>query len=186
LEVPTVPLVPTKIAAIEDPSAENRTFNAFIMPRFVTTVAQAPSFSHPALVHGGRRMMVALEYMHARSIAHLDIKTDNVFVNQAGEWWLGDFGSARSFASDSTDTVYSTTEPYYPTSILGRKPSPRFDWYMLCVMLCICAADAREAWTEQFGSPVRDSSIRAYVRTLEGTELGAVLAELLDKHDLLE
>ena len=181
---PSVQLVPTTVATI---NTHDRTvagsypgsFRALIMPRYVTTVAHAPKFSHNALAIGAQSMITALEYIHSKGIVHLDVKGDNVYVNQAGEWFLGDFGSSRYFTSDSQHTVITTTVSYYPTSIIGMKPCPKFDWYMLCVMLCILSVDTHTDLILTFGSPVSDSLIRRYVDSLGQSELGALLADLL-------
>ena len=185
---PSVSLAPTTVATIntQDMTVAGsypRSFRALIMPRYVTTVAHAPKFSHDALVIGARSMTTALEYIHSKGIVHLDVKGDNVFVNQGGEWYLGDLGSSRYFTSDHHHTVITTTVSYYPTSIIGMKPHPKYDWYMLCVMLCILSVVTHTDLTVTFGSPVSDALIRGYVNSLGQSSLGAVLADLLRRHD---
>lgn len=154
------------------------------MLRYVTTVTSSPRLSHAGLVSGGRQVIAALEYMHSKKVAHLDVKGDNVFLDQPGQWWLGDFGSARSFADDSTHTVVTTTRVFYPFDLRGTKPGPYIDWYMLSVMLCLANVDAKHL-TSTFGSPVSDKRLRDYVNGLAdyGSGLKAVLVDLLGRHD---
>ncbi len=39
-------------------------------------------------------MADALQHLHARAIAHLDVKPDNIYTTPAGVFKLGDFGLA--------------------------------------------------------------------------------------------
>jgi hypothetical protein len=184
-----VPMRRTTITIPSDPqvvkmvSTAPGNFTALIMPRFITTVARAPLFSHQALADGAVTMIYALEYMHALHIAHLDVKGDNVFVSQEGVWHLGDFGSSRYFKS----AVVTTSSSFYPHRIVGEEAHARFDWYMLCVMLCLASVDVHADLTVMFGSPVRDNLVRDYVEHLAGCEkskaLANVMAELLARHD---
>lgn len=178
-----VPLPPPSIESAGDATAVGE-FTVLVMPRYICTVASSPRFSFQALFEGGKRMVRALDFLHSRAIAHLDVKGGNIFVDQPGQWWLGDFGSARSFASDSNHTVITTTGVYYPYNLCGNKPRPQVDWYMLCVTLCIASVDVKVR-TASFQSPVSNSHVRSYVRELddEGTGLAALLAEMLQKHD---
>ncbi|KAK9821243.1 hypothetical protein WJX81_008325 [Elliptochloris bilobata] len=45
-----------------------------------------------------RQMAEALQHLHARDIAHLDVKPDNIFTTPAGVYKLGDFGLASPCA----------------------------------------------------------------------------------------
>lgn len=40
------------------------------------------------------QMADALQHLHARAIAHLDVKPDNIYTTPAGAFKLGDFGLA--------------------------------------------------------------------------------------------
>ena len=42
----------------------------------------------------GGQMAEALQHLHARGIAHLDVKPDNIYTTPGGAYKLGDFGLA--------------------------------------------------------------------------------------------
>lgn len=55
----------------------------------------------------------------------LHAQGDNNFMNQAGLWWLGDFGSAVSFGQ----AVRKTTPWFAPKrSMSGLLANVSFDW----------------------------------------------------------
>jgi len=83
----------------------------------------------------------ALAYAHSRGIVHCDFKPANVFLTEAGEIKLIDFGIARAFAqreegatvSDGRLLSFEAISPAYASlEILeGRDPDPRDDVYSL-------------------------------------------------------
>lgn len=42
------------------------------------------------------QMASALQFIHARGMAHLDVKPDNIYTTKDGRYKLGDFGLASS------------------------------------------------------------------------------------------
>jgi hypothetical protein len=194
LNDPLVPFVSARIEVIEiahdaevmrTVGSASGSFRTLIMPRYVSTVAKSPKFSPHALVIGARRIVSALEFMHSKGVVHLDVKGDNVFVNQAGEWFLGDFGSSRYFSSGCEEhKVVTSSTMFYPSVIIGKDAHPKYDWYMLCVLLCLCSALSNALdLTDQFDIPVNDMKIRAYVKEMGSSELGVLLQDLLSRHD---
>jgi len=186
---PSVRFVPTVNASITIPEIPEAmltagscsgSFNCLIMPRFVTNVAEAPKFNFATLINQGKQLESALEFMHSKNVVHLDVKGANVFVDQPGNWYLGDFGSCRKVG----EVVVSTTKAFYPTSIIGKPACCGFDWYMLCVMLCIAALPANES-VQIFGARVSDASIRAFIRDLQDDDLKVFLENIMKKHDRL-
>ena len=55
------------------------------------------------------------------------MQADNVFVDMAGAWWLGDLGSAVA----TGEKVHSTTEWFSQENLTGQTAKPKHDWYML-------------------------------------------------------
>ncbi|MGH8655135.1 MAG: serine/threonine-protein kinase, partial [Gammaproteobacteria bacterium] len=83
----------------------------------------------------------ALAYAHSRGIVHRDFKSANVFLTEAGEIKLIDFGIARVFAAreeaapegDGKLRLPEAISPAYasPEILEGRDPDPRDDVYSL-------------------------------------------------------
>ena len=116
LKKPTVPFVSQELIAYEDKFG--KVHNAIKMPRYIVTVARAPKFFTRALVifpffiflirvlkscthfislllffkvKGIERMIEAISFLHDNKIVHMDIKGDNIFINENGDWFLGYF-----------------------------------------------------------------------------------------------
>jgi serine/threonine-protein kinase len=88
----------------------------------------------------------ALEYAHARGMAHRGIKPANVLYDEGGEARLTDFGLARAI-SDATTTdligVSSGSARYVPPERLrGEAVGPPGDIYALAAVLIECVAGA--------------------------------------------
>jgi Protein kinase domain len=146
--VALVPCEVFKLSATPDMVGQTRRcgeFTALLMPRYFGSLVRSP-FSFPeSVATDGRRLIDALRYMHTRSYVHMDVKGDNVFIDSEGAWFLGDFGSACIVDSP----VRSTTDIFYHTSTLGCPARPKFDWFMLLVMLLIELGN-RQEWTKKF------------------------------------
>ncbi len=78
----------------------------------------------------------ALAYAHSRGIVHCDFKPANVFLTEAGEIKLIDFGIARAFAprqGEEKPALVEAISPAYasPQTLEGQEPNPRDDVYGL-------------------------------------------------------
>lgn len=84
------------------------------------------------------QICVALGYAHARGIAHLDLKPENLLLHEDGRLVLADFGLAHLLKQGRLEagTSASWGTPYYmaPEQIQGN-PEPRSDLYALGVIL---------------------------------------------------
>ena len=86
----------------------------------------------------------ALDFVHASSYVHRDVKPDNILFDGPGTAYLSDFGVAKLVfqAEDAaatrglTGTGFALGTPEYmaPELINGAKASPRVDQYALAVM----------------------------------------------------
>ncbi|MGH8567878.1 MAG: serine/threonine protein kinase, partial [Gammaproteobacteria bacterium] len=79
----------------------------------------------------------ALGFAHSQGIVHCDFKPGNVFLTEAGEVKLIDFGIARTFRDPeeaaSRECSFEAVSPAYasPDILAGREPDPRDDVYAL-------------------------------------------------------
>lgn len=84
------------------------------------------------------QMCAAVGYAHARHIAHLDLKPDNMLLHEDGRLVLSDFGLAHLIKQGRLEAGSSASwgTPYYmaPEQIRG-KPEPRSDLYALGIIL---------------------------------------------------
>lgn len=87
-------------------------YDAVKMPRFVASLSQLPQLSEDIIFRGALRLQSALEDMHAASILHADMKSDNVLLNTADVWRLADFGACVEVGQP----IQSCTEVCTPTA----------------------------------------------------------------------
>ena len=71
------------------------TWKALKMRHYISSLWNVPQLSEKLLKAGFRRIRSALEALHDSGFVHMDIKPDNIFVDDNGIWDLGDFGSTR-------------------------------------------------------------------------------------------
>lgn len=82
------------------------------------------------------RMLDALDYLHTRSILHLDIKPDNILITRNGSPVLIDFGAARSLGEHTSAAIVET--PGYSPHEQGTpdgKLCPATDLYAFAATL---------------------------------------------------
>eukprot|EP00936_MAST-01D_sp_MAST-1D-sp1_P000627 g627.t1 len=79
----------------------------------------------------------ALKYLHARSILHRDLKTQNIFLTRTGVLKLGDFGIARVLenSADMASTMIGTPYNMSPELCENRAYDEKSDmWALGCVL----------------------------------------------------
>ena len=92
----------------------------------------------------GAQMAEALLHLHARGIAHLDVKPDNIYTTPEGAYKLGDFGLACP-CSGVTHTLPPEEGDSRCASFLKHGVPPRIAYAAgtcnkLCVQPCRCSA----------------------------------------------
>lgn len=114
------------------------------MPHYSTTLAY---FAKPLSADDAdtliEQLTCALDFLHSRNLAHMDVKPDNIFVDQQGGFWLADFDTVRDYTRDSAHQLLAppTRVPSTPSFVpSGRKSedglytvSTQHDWWMLAM-----------------------------------------------------
>lgn len=84
----------------------------------------------------GTDILSALIECHKRKIIHRDIKTDNIFVSEEGDYKLGDFGVSKKLSDRSRATSMKGTPNYIaPEIYLGQEYDETVDLYSLGIVL---------------------------------------------------
>ena len=138
-----LPFVRSEVVDIGDSNGLFR--KAIIMPTYVRTVADSARLWPASLNDGSSRMIQALRHMHSLDLVHMDVKGSNILIDQAGDWYLGDFGSAR----DVNEAIFTTTPSYYPVSLCGLAAHPKYDWFMLLVTILIELMPKKQEWAKE-------------------------------------
>jgi serine/threonine protein kinase len=146
----SIALVPHEVVKINAPQefagqTQNRgEFQALLMPRYFGSIASGPSFSEAVIAREARRLLDALQYMHLEAgLVHMDVKLDNVFFDNSG-WFLGDFGSSCKIG----EPIRTTTATFYHGA-MAVGAHPRYDWFMLLVLVLIELGD-KDQWSSRF------------------------------------
>lgn len=118
----------------------------------------------------------ALEVCAERNIIHRDIKPGNIFIDDAGNYKLGDFGISKIMQfSDSTMTQRSGTPNYMaPEVVKGQKYDFRADMYSLGMVLYLLLNELKQPFcsTDKQLLSYHDR-FDAYTRRMSGEKLPA-------------
>jgi len=106
---------------------------ALLMPMYLGSLGEYPAVSTRIIFREGKRLYSALQYMHKRNWVHLDVKSSNVFLDNNGGWYLGDFDASREIGA----AIGQTTLSFYPVPLAGKRADPNIDFFHLGLMLVI-------------------------------------------------
>jgi serine/threonine protein kinase len=85
-----------------------------------------------------------MKYLHSLNVIHRDLKGENVFLNEALEPFVADFGTARHVDGGLEMTMGAIGTPYYMAPELAQRTHPTYagevDVYSFAVMLYACFA----------------------------------------------
>lgn len=114
-------------------------YDIFIRMELLTSLNEymlTHELSRTELIRLGVNLCEALELCQKFNIIHRDIKPDNIFIAETGEFKLGDFGIARQL--EKTATGLSIKGTYYymaPEVYKGEKYNSSVDVYSLGIVL---------------------------------------------------
>ena len=136
-----------------------------------------------------RDVASAVAFLHARRVAHRDVKSDNVLLAPGGAAKLCDFGLAASFCGDKAGDRYQRpvgTLAWMAPELHGRRPPPRGGaaprWHALGVKATsVLMGYAADRFTRAAGL-VNDAaaSWRALGNTIQKDVLASVVAPWID------
>lgn len=170
----------SNIVSIQDhiiqEEADGLSWKIFIRMEFLqsfTDYAVTKLFTEKDIIELGISICNALSKCEKYKIIHRDIKPDNIFVTEAGEYKLGDFGIARYF--DHTYASYSSKGTFHymaPEIYKGEKYSCNVDLYSLGLILYKLANHNREPFIDQSKQIVyyKDRE-QAFEKRMNGTQL---------------
>jgi serine/threonine protein kinase len=80
-------------------------------------------------------LILALEYLHNKGYAHLDVKPENMLISSSGHIKLTDFATIRNFKeSQEKQNIQGTPEYIAPEIIKNQDPDLHADlWALGCV-----------------------------------------------------
>lgn len=107
------------------------------------------------IIRLGIDMCRALELCASQSITHRDIKPDNIFVSELGDFKLGDFGIARTMDVTTGATKAGTYKYMAPEIYNGKPYNASVDMYSLGIVLYQLLNDGRTPFLPPYPEPIR-------------------------------
>ena len=118
----------------ENMNVSRGVWTALKMNRYLSSLTEVIQLTEKWLYLGFSRIFAALNAMHQLELVHMDVKSDNVFVDENFNWDLGDFGSTRKVGTQ----VWSYTRVLNPYTIPANATViPAMDYVLLCVMIAV-------------------------------------------------
>ena len=164
---------------------EGLTCSLFVRMELLTSlqeILQGPPGQHslssiPEIIKLGRDICKALIYCENKEIIHRDIKPENLFVDEFGEYKVGDFGASKRMDTvhvARTMTGIGTLSYMAPEVFRGQSYNNTVDIYALGLVLYCLLNNGRMPFLPADGSyTMRDIDSANYMR-LHGTPLPAL------------
>ncbi len=125
----------------------------------------------------GKDMCSALEVCEKRNIIHRDIKIDNIFVSENGDYKLGDFGIAKQLEATQGEMSKKGTLLYMaPEVFRGEKYDKTADIYSLGIVLYRLLNKNRAPFFPNYPDPIKFSDKEtANTKRLKGEEFPDII-----------
>ncbi|MBQ7155752.1 MAG: serine/threonine-protein kinase [Synergistaceae bacterium] len=114
----------------------------------------------------------ALELCAVKKVIHRDIKPDNIFVSEYGDFKLGDFGVARHIERMNAEMSKKGTPTYMAPEIYnGEQYGPSVDLYSLGIVMYRYLNKNRTPFMPPFPEPIKpEDREKALLRRMRGQE----------------
>jgi len=153
----------SSIVSYEDhsvvPKSNNMGYDIFIRMELLISLndyMQNHELSRADVIRLGINLCEALELCQKYNIIHRDIKPDNIFVAETGEFKLGDFGIARQLEKTTASLFIKGTYYYMaPEVYKGERYNSSVDTYSLGIVLYRLLNDGRLPFLPLYPAPVR-------------------------------
>ena len=121
----------------------------------------------------GRDIGTAVQVLNTLGMVHRDIKPQNIFVNETGDYKLGDYGTARALKSDSAAAMSrkGTFNYMAPEIFLGNAADATVDLYSLGLVLYRLVNGNRLPFLPLNGDLTTDQYEGALARRMKGEPL---------------
>ncbi len=126
--------------------------------------------SEQEVVKLGCDICSALEICEQKGIIHRDIKPENIFVNEFGDFKLGDFGIARKLERTVVASYKGSPNYMAPEVISGNEYDSRVDIYSLGLMLYRFLNNKRLPFIDTQKVPTPEEREVAWKKRIRGEE----------------
>ena len=126
------------------------------------------------VVNIGKDIATAIDVLNQYHLVHRDIKPQNIFVNDLGNYKLGDYGTARAMESAATAMSRKGTYNYMAPEIYRNQPADsRVDIYSLGLVLYRLMNGNRLPFLPPKGDITSELSEAAVLKRVSGEPLPA-------------
>ena len=129
--------------------------------------------THRDVIQLGIDISHALELCAVKNVIHRDIKPDNIFVSEYGDFKLGDFGVARHIERKNSEMSQKGTRTYMAPEVFHNEKDygPTVDLYSLGIVMYRYLNNNRTPFMPPFPEPLTPHSKEdALARRMSGIE----------------
>ena len=117
----------------------------------------------------GKDIAAAIKVLSDHQMIHRDIKPQNIFVNDHGDYKLGDYGTARALSTEATDMSRKGRQNYVSPEIYNNdKADIRVDIYSLGLVLYRLLNENRLPFLPYDKSITGEDSDNAFLLRIKG------------------
>ena len=131
---------------------------------------QQNDVTEETVVKLGKDISKALDILSKNNIIHRDIKLENIFISDNGDFKLGDFGTARIIEKTVDNRTKTGTYMYMAPEVIRSEPyGVQADIYSLGILMYYLLNDFRFPFYPQYPEPVKyDDTRTAFNKRISG------------------